>query len=87
MFIRTRVYYYDTYFKETNAKAIKYFLEKQNPIAKMILVSCEDGISRPSGILAALNEYFNKEESELFYSNSKFPNMLVYKILSRIILS
>lgn len=73
---------FDIVFKKTDAKAISCLVKKHEDLIDGIYVSCEKGVSRSAGVVAALDEYFNCAESKLFYDTSKFPNMLVYERLS-----
>lgn len=47
-----------------------------------IVCQCDAGISRSSGVAAAISACFNLDDSKYFNSNGKYiPNRLVYKLL------
>lgn len=66
-------------FCSDHAKIILNFVEFYKNKVDLIAVNCEAGISRSSGISAALSFILNGSGSDMFYFNNYIPNMLVYK--------
>jgi predicted protein tyrosine phosphatase len=72
---------YDLVFNNDHAKKILNIYNKHKTQIELIIVSCEMGISRSAGVIAALDEIEHKQESLIFYDLGKEPNQLVYKLL------
>lgn len=60
------------------ADFVKFWDVKNNDVN--IWVHCDAGVSRSAGVAAALQKYFNGDDSKYFANDGKyFPNMLCYK--------
>jgi len=70
----------DVLFNEKMAREILNFLEKHKNI-NLIYVNCEAGISRSSGVAAALSKIYNGIDDKYFDSRKYIPNMLVYSTI------
>ena len=86
-----RLKFYDTDFEmgsypamtSTDAVEILEFVEKTKNKVDYFVIHCNAGISRSSGIAAALSLIYNKDDKWVFSNPRYVPNMLVYrKILS-----
>ena len=66
---------------EDQAKAILTFVSKYWQIIQTIVCQCDAGISRSSGIAAALNKIMNGDDSWVFNSIEYVPNMFVYRMI------
>jgi predicted protein tyrosine phosphatase len=66
---------------KTDAKKIKDFVlkyEEDYSIDK-IIVNCEAGQSRSSGVAAAILKYMFNDDSQIFDNHKYIPNMLCYR--------
>lgn len=66
-----------TIIQHSDAEKIVNFV-KRNQNVNEIIVHCVAGISRSSGIAAAIMEYFEQDENEIFMNDKYFPNMTCY---------
>jgi hypothetical protein len=62
----------------TQAKLILDFAFSVKEEVDTIIINCDAGISRSSGIAAALSYIFNGTDSEIWDNPKFFPNKLVY---------
>lgn len=58
--------------REDGAKIAAFVLKHRN--IPMLIVNCEAGISRSSGIAAAVSKFFNGDDSEFYDSGKYHPN-------------
>ena len=65
-------------FSIDHAKRIKQFVLKHKELP-VLIVNCEMGISRSSGVAAAISKYLTNDDA--FYYQNYIPNRRVYKIL------
>ena len=72
-----RTAYANDLMSDEDAKNVISFL-KRYPRSNVI-VHCDAGISRSSGVAAALMKYFNGDDSEIFDSGRYRPNMWCYR--------
>ena len=63
------------------AKEILNFVNKYKKKIKLIICQCDGGISRSSGIAAALSKILNDDDTWVFKSKNYVPNMHVYRLL------
>ena len=66
---------------DEDAENIKQFILKytEDDSIDLIIVNCEAGVSRSTGVAAAIMKYLWNDDSEVF-NNSKYnPNMLCYR--------
>lgn len=70
-------------FNESMAQQIIDFVGKY-PDA-LVVVHCDAGISRSSGIAAALCKYYNSDDNWIFDDPRYSPNMLVYSTLLKLL--
>ncbi len=66
-------------FTEANASKILHFVVKYENAVDTILVHCEAGISRSSGIAGALSLIYNGDDQHFF--SMYLPNILVYRTI------
>jgi predicted protein tyrosine phosphatase len=76
---------YERVFTEDDAREIRIFVSKHKDIGT-IVCHCEAGISRSSGVAAALAKSINGDDSK-FFSGRYRPNSLAYKTLLRELLA
>ena len=62
----------------SSARAIARFCEKWHDAVDMLIVHCDGGVSRSAGVAAAILRWFDGDDSDLFRSRSKSPNMWCY---------
>lgn len=62
----------------SSARAIARFCEKWHDAVDMLIVHCDGGVSRSAGVAAAILRWFDADDSDLFRSRSKSPNMWCY---------
>ena len=62
---------------ETDAQRIAIFVRTHRD--KRIIVHCDAGISRSSGVAAAIAKHYDGDDSEYFYSGQFCPNMWCYR--------
>lgn len=60
------------------ARAIANFCEKWHDQVDMLIVHCDGGVSRSAGVAAAILRWFTGDDSDIFRSRSKYPNMWCY---------
>lgn len=72
-----RTVYANDLMSDEDAKNIIVFL-KRYPCSDVI-VHCDAGISRSSGVAAALMKYYNGDDSAIFDSGKYRPNMWCYR--------
>ncbi len=63
--------------QDSDAKQIAEFVRKYQD--KTVIVHCDAGISRSSGVAAAIGNYFNRDDSVFFDSGRYRPNMWCYR--------
>ena len=63
------------------AEQIAKFALKWKDKVDGIIVNCEAGISRSSGVAAALMKYFTGDDSLIFNSSRFCPNMTCYRLV------
>lgn len=56
-------------------------LVEAHPEAKQVVVHCTAGISRSSGVAAALHKVLNGDDSVIFSSRRYSPNMRIYRMV------
>jgi len=66
---------------EDQAKGILAFVSKYFQVIQTIVCQCDAGISRSSGIAAALSKIMNGNDSWIFNSMKYVPNMFVYRMI------
>lgn len=66
-------------FDKKEAKRILYWVNKYLDYVNVIVVNCEAGISRSSGVAAALSKILNGDDN--YYFKNYCPNMLVYRTI------
>jgi predicted protein tyrosine phosphatase len=66
---------------EEDARAIVEFVKARRSMADLIVCHCEAGISRSSGIAAALSRWLNGHDEEFF--RRYLPNRLIYRLIRR----
>jgi len=64
---------------EEDARAIVEFVRAKRSMADLIVCHCEAGISRSSGIAAALSRWLNGHDEEFF--RRYLPNRLIYRLI------
>lgn len=62
---------------DKDAIKIKHFVERHSD--KTIIVHCDAGISRSSGVAAAILKYLIGDDSQIFDNPKYYPNMLCYR--------
>ena len=67
-----------TFFNHEHAIKIKEFLESF-PDVYWIICQCDAGISRSSGLAAAISLFYNGDDREFFTGLRYHPNRLVYR--------
>lgn len=65
--------------QKEDAEKIKRFVEAHKEDS--IIVHCDAGVSRSSGIAAALMKYYNGDDAPIFDSPRYCPNMLCYRTM------
>ena len=65
--------------RKTEADHLKHYLMHFKKIPDNIIVHCGAGISRSSGLAAALLKYFTGDDSQIFDNPKYTPNMTVYR--------
>lgn len=63
------------------AQEVISFIDKHSDLAEAIVCQCDGGISRSSGMAAALSKILNGDDSWIFNSKEYVPNMYVYKMI------
>ncbi|NLI01352.1 MAG: hypothetical protein GX446_17890 [Chthonomonadales bacterium] len=66
---------------EEHAAAIVDFVRRHLSDADLIVTQCEAGISRSSGVAAALSRWLNGHDEEFF--QRYIPNRLIYRLIRR----
>jgi predicted protein tyrosine phosphatase len=82
-----RLNFYDIDFKidvypgitDVDADRIIEFVENNKNLVDLFVVHCNAGISRSSGIAAALSFIYNGDDAWVFSDHRYMPNMLVYR--------
>jgi predicted protein tyrosine phosphatase len=69
-------------FTETHAQTIANFVEK-TPEETLVVVNCEGGVSRSSGVVLALRRHYGGDTEEVFQKG--VPNIFVTSMLSRVL--
>ena len=64
---------------EEDGKRVVEFVKRHLPLRPDIVVHCAAGVSRSAGVAAALGKWLNGDDSFVFDSPYKNPNMLCYK--------
>lgn len=62
---------------EEDARTITRFVQQHRAKADLIICQCEAGISRSSGVAAALSKWLNSDDAPFF--RHYVPNRLVYR--------
>lgn len=74
--------YADIYgMSEADAKSIVDFVELTWGKVDYLVVHCEMGISRSSGVVAAIEKYKNGSDMEIFENKEYVPNMTCYRLV------
>jgi predicted protein tyrosine phosphatase len=69
-------------FSRKQAIAIIRFVREHKDNVETIVANCRAGISRSSGVIAAIMKLFYRDDSEVYNCKKYFPNRFVYlKIL------
>jgi predicted protein tyrosine phosphatase len=68
-------------FDVTDANNILDFVEKNKSIVDTIAIHCNAGISRSSGVAAALSKIYNGDDTWVFKNRKYCPNLRVYSLL------
>lgn len=63
------------------AEEVVAFVRKYVNSIETIVCQCDGGISRSSGMAAALSKILNGDDSWVFNSKEYVPNMLVYRMI------
>jgi predicted protein tyrosine phosphatase len=63
-----------------NARDIKQFIEQIKSQVERVIVHCEAGISRSSGVAAAIMKYIDGDDMLIFKNGRFCPNMHCYRI-------
>lgn len=63
------------------AEEVVAFVSKHVNSIETIVCQCDGGISRSSGMAAALSKILNGDDSWVFDSKEYVPNMLVYRMI------
>lgn len=66
------------YITHSQAKMIVEFVEKWYDRVDLIIVHCDGGISRSTGVCSAIMRWYEGDDSRFFRSRYKFPNISVY---------
>lgn len=66
---------------EEQAALVRSFVESVKDKAECIVVNCDAGISRSSGMAAAIALYLNGSDREIFDNPRYSPNMMVYRLV------
>jgi len=66
---------------ESQAEEILNFVDRYKDKVELIICQCDGGISRSSGIAAALSKILNNDDKWVFNSKRYLPNMYVYRLL------
>lgn len=61
------------------AEEIAAFVKEHKNEVTQIIVHCEGGVSRSSGVAAAIQKYMTGDDSEIFDSFKYRPNILCYR--------
>ena len=64
---------------DEDAQKIVDFVKKYQNTIDRIIVHCEAGISRSSGVCAAIMKFLEDDDSEIFNNPSYSPNMRCYR--------
>jgi predicted protein tyrosine phosphatase len=67
--------------QEDDAKKISKFAKDNWGKADYLIVQCEAGISRSSGIAGAILKYFAGSDWTIFENKRYYPNMLCYSLV------
>lgn len=73
--------YGDGLFTEAQAREILDFVDGVKDQVSLLVCHCEAGISRSSGVAAALSLILNGSDKEIFESKQYIPNMFVYRTI------
>lgn len=65
--------------KQENFDGLKDFVDTQSQICKVLLVQCEEGVSRSAAVGAAANEYLQLQQ-KIWGQPQYSPNRLVYRM-------
>ena len=68
----------DCFITKDDARKIAHFIEKHRADVDVLICHCDGGISRSAGVSAAAQRYLTDNDSQLFRSHTKYPNMGVY---------
>ena len=63
------------------AEEVIAFVNKHVNSIETIICQCDGGVSRSSGMAAALSKIFNGDDSWVFNSREYVPNMFVYRMI------
>jgi len=74
-------------FTEKDAKKILHFIEKWMDQIDTLIVHCNAGVSRSSGVAAAISKYLYGDDTEYFDSYKYNPNTTVYTVLLEMLVS
>ena len=66
---------------ESQAEEILNFVDRYKDKVELIICQCDGGISRSSGMAAALSKILNNDDKWVFNSKHYLPNMYVYRLL------
>jgi predicted protein tyrosine phosphatase len=66
---------------KADAKKIGDFVRAYKDMAECIIVHCEAGISRSSGIMAAIEKYLTGSDSDIFDNRKFCPNRHCYRLM------
>ena len=66
---------------EKDAEKIKSYVERYKDKVDCIIVHCEAGISRSSGVMAAIQKYLIGSDEAIFNNAKYCPNMHCYKMM------
>jgi len=66
-------------FTDEQALQIVDFVNEMKGKVEVLVCHCEGGISRSSGVAAALSLMINGSDNEIFHNDKYIPNMFVYR--------
>lgn len=71
-------------FTKEQAKEILFLVDKHIGLIETIVCQCDAGVSRSSGIAAALSKILNGDDMWVFNSKKYTPNMFVYRTIMNV---